>query len=290
MSRLPDPIRETIALPGGEMALLRWPNAGAPRLVFAHANGFCAMAAAPMLARLANRFDIVAPDLRGHGRTALPADPATHRSWKVYADDLLLLNAALDRPAAFLAGHSMGATSSLLAASRMDDPPPLALVEPVILPPPLYLAARTPAWGLFKRSMSIAKAARKRSRAWPDRAAVRTRYKAKPNFARWDDAALDGYLEDGLAETADGVALSCSPEWEAANYEAQGHDPFAAARRIGERARAFRAEHGSTLIGAGALRRRGVRIDAQAGIGHLAVMEDPARVADWIASVWDETR
>lgn len=113
-----EPARDTIRLPDGEMALLHWPAQDRPRLVFAHANGFCASAYRQMLSRLAHRFDIIAMDLRGHGRTRLPADPAAHTSWDLYADDLAALYATLDRPPDLLAGHSMGAASSLMAAAR----------------------------------------------------------------------------------------------------------------------------------------------------------------------------
>ena len=289
-SDIPVPVRDTLPGPGGETALLRWPAPGKPRLVFAHANGFCASAARRMLAGLSAQFDIVAPDLRGHGRTTLPADPARHQSWDVYADDLAALYAALDRPPDLLAGHSMGASSTLLAASRMAAPPTLALVEPVVLPGAVALAARTPAWGLFKRSMAISKTARNRTRAWPDREAVLQRYREKPNFARWAPGVLEDYLADGLRETQDGVTLSCGPDWEAANYEAQAHDLRAAMGRIRAPVRVFKAAHGSTVLDPRALSRRGARVDAMDGVGHLAVMEQPDHVADWISRVWEETR
>lgn len=289
-SDIPAPVRDSLPLQDGEMALLRWPAPGKPRLVFAHANGFCANANRRMLTVLAERFDIVAPDLRGHGRTRLPADPATHRSWNVYADDLLALYAALDRPPDFLAGHSMGAASTLLAASRMDAPPPLALVEPVILPWSVALAAHTPAWPLFKRSMAISRTARRRTRAWPDRDAVLARYQTKSNFARWAPGVLQDYLRDGLSETADGVALACDPEWEAANYEAQAHDLLGAARRLRAAVRALKAAHGSTVLNSAGLERCRVRVDAMDGVGHLAVMEQPERTAAWISKVWEESR
>jgi len=272
------------------MALLRWPAPGKPRLVFAHANGFCASAARRMLAGLSADFDIVAPDLRGHGRTTLPADPSGLRSWNLHADDLLTLYAALDRPPDLLAGHSMGASATLLAASGMDAPPPLALVEPVVLPAAAAFWARTPLWAVFKRRMPLSKAARRRARAWSSREAVLERYRAKPTFARWSPGVLEDYLGDGLVETGDGVRLACDPDWEAANYEAQGHDLLGAARRIAGPVRAFKAQHASTLINAQSIADRGVSVERMDGVGHLAVMEQPARVAAWIRQVWEESR
>lgn len=287
-SDIPAPIRDTLALPGGELALLRWPAPEKPRLIFAHANGFCASANRRMLAGLGETFDIVAPDLRGHGRTTLPADPARHTSWDIYADDLLALFAALDRPPDLLAGHSMGASAMLLAASRMASPPPLALVEPVVLPVSAALAARTPFWPFFKANMAISKTARRRTRAWTARSDALERYRAKPNFARWAPGVLEDYLGDGLAETADGVTLACDPDWEAANYEAQAHDLIGAADAVTAPVRVFKAQHGSTVLNPGALARRGAGVERMDGVGHLAVMEQPDRVAAWIRQVWEE--
>ncbi|MFP4518259.1 MAG: alpha/beta fold hydrolase [Oceanicaulis sp.] len=283
------PIRDTLALSEGEVAVLRWPARDKPRLVFAHANGFCASAARRMLAALSDSFDILAPDLRGHGRTRLPAAPSSHKSWAVYARDLAQVYAGLDRPPDFLAGHSMGASSTLLAAAGLKTAPPLALIEPVVLPGPVALSARTPVWGLVKRSMKISKIARNRTSAWPDIDAVRERYRAKPNFARWAPGVLEDYLSDGLVETSGGVALACEPAWEAANYEAQAHDLLAAMRDVQTPVRVFKAEHGSTVLNAKGLARRGAAIDLMDGVGHLAVMEQPERAAAWVRQVWEES-
>jgi Lysophospholipase len=191
-----EPVRDMIDLPGGAMALLRWPMADGPRLLFAHANGFCASAYIQMLGGLAGRFDIVAMDLRGHGRTTLPADPSTHVSWDVYADDLAVLCERLDRRPDLMAGHSMGAASSLMAAARMDAPPPLALVEPVVLPALVYAAYRTPLRPLIRKRIGMGDLARKRTNGWPDRESVAARYRERSTFSDWAPGAVEDYLTD----------------------------------------------------------------------------------------------
>lgn len=278
-----EPVRTQFQLEDGVMAAWRWPNRGAPVLVFAHANGFNGGAYRRMLGHLADRFEIIAPDLRGHGRTTLPADPRTHRSWDVYASDLLALYDRLDRRPDLLAGHSMGASSTLLAAARMETPPPLALVEPVVLPQALYRMARTPLWPLFKSRIKMGVQARARSNGWPDRDSVLARYQSRPTFARWADGVLSDYLEDGLTSAADGVQLSCDPHWEAANFEGQAHDLIKAARKIGSRARVLRASQGSTVINVKGLTRHGVTVEAIEG-AHLLAMEQPERTAAWLAT------
>ena len=280
------PVRTQLPLDDGVMAAWHWPNPGAPLLVFAHANGFNGGVYRQVLTPLADRFEIIAPDLRGHGRTTLPADPRTHVSWDIYARDLLALYAHLDRTPAMLAGHSMGASSTLLAASRMRQSPPLALIEPVVLPPSLYRLARSPLWRFIKGTIKQGQMARKRTNSWPDTASVIARYKTRPTFARWAEGVLEDYLEDGLNQTPAGVSLSCNPEWEAANFEGQAHNLLKAARLVGDKASVLKASKGSTVINARGLIHRSARVDPIEG-GHLAPMEQPRPVSDWLRQVAD---
>ena len=275
-------VRDMIELPDGRMALLRWPAPERPRLVFAHANGFCASAYTAMLTRLAGRFDIVAMDLRGHGRTSLPADPATHTGWDIYADDIAAVCTRLDRAADLMAGHSMGGAASLMAAARLENPPPLALVEPVVLPALIYAAYATALRPIIKKRIGMGDLARKRTNGWPDRDAVAARYRERATFADWAPGVVEDYLEDGLTETENGVMLACDPQWEAANFEAQRHDVLGPARKIGARARVLKAERRSTVWNAKGLTARGVIVDPLPGAGHLAPMSDPEAVAGWI--------
>lgn len=269
----------------GMMSARVWSNPGAPILVFAHANGFCASAYDQMLTPLADRFDIVAPDLRGHGRTRLPADPDTHRSWDIHAADLRALYAQLPGCPAILSGHSMGAVSTLLAAAQMEANPVLALVEPVIPPLSFNLVARWPGHNPLKGRFGLAKQARRRANGWPDRAAAAQRYRRHKAFASWAPGVLEDYLADGLAEDENGVHLACDPQWEAANYEAQGHDYLRAARIVSSHVHVLKAQTGSTVFNQAGLKRRGVSVERIDGVSHLVPMEAPLRVAEWIAGI-----
>lgn len=275
---------KVFALPDGAVSARVWANPGKPFLLFLHANGFCASAYRQLLAPLAADYEIVAPDLRGHGRTTLPADAQTHRSWDIYADDQVALMSHWGRIPDVMAGHSMGATTALLTAARLETVPRLALVEPVLLPRPVYWVARSPLHALNRNRMPIARQARRRRNGWADRDAAVARYEKHPGFRRWAGGVVADYMTDGLKdEPAGGVALACDPLWEAANYEAQGHDLAGAARRAGARASVLKAEHGSTVMRPGLLTRHGARLDRLDGVGHLAPMEAPARVSAWLA-------
>ncbi|ABI65965.1 alpha/beta fold hydrolase [Maricaulis maris] len=281
----PAPQRFRHALPDGHLAGLAWPAPDKPRLVFIHANGFCASAYRSVLSRLAADFDILAPDLRGHGTSRLPVDPDRHHNWHIYVRDICAWLGALDRPADALAGHSMGAIIAMMSAARQDQPTSLALVEPVVMPSIVYLTARSPFRGIMRGRIAIANAARKRYDGWPARSDAAKRYARHKTFRNWADGVLDDYLEDGLMSDGEGgVRLSCNPMWEAANYEAQGHDIGASLDQASGPIHVLKAEHASTIINRRALTGRGIGIDLLAGAGHLAPMEAPGPVADWIAT------
>ena len=281
----------------GTLAGLRWPNAGRPPLLFCHATGFCASAYQQMLGLLAPRFDIFALDMRGHGRTALPAQARALRSWDDYARDVAAFLDRQDRPGWTLAGHSLGAVVSCLAVQGRErgrepgrgDVAALRLIEPVAMPSLVACVARTPFWRFLGPRAPLAGQAARRRRDWPSRAEVMAAYEGKALFRDWAPGVLADYLEDGLEETADGVRLACEPAWEAATFSALAHDFWGAARRAGGAVDVpvgvLAADDGSTTVRRGArarLRRLGIRVTPAAGLGHLAPMQDPARCARFI--------
>lgn len=289
---------QTASLPGGTVSLRVWSNPGKPRLAFLHANGFCASAYRQVFEKLAGDYEIWAPDLRGHGATTLPADAGMHRSWGIYVTDMMALWGQLGFVPDAMAGHSMGATTALMTAARLAREgrtiPALALIEPVILPRPVYWLARSPVFALNRNRMPIARQARRRRNGWPDREAARLRYAKHPGFARWAPGVLEDYLEGGLKAAGEGagngnrggegkVILACDPAWEAANYEAQAHNPDAAARLVAGRAHVLQAGHGSTLMRPRALTRYGARLTRMDDLGHLAPMQAPDRIAAWLS-------
>jgi pimeloyl-ACP methyl ester carboxylesterase len=283
--------RFSVDIGEGAIAGWRWPNAGAPPLIFSHATGFCASAYKKMLQRLAGGFDVYAIDLRGHGRTGLPTDPARLRNWMIYARDL---RAFLDRLAASaggapkwtLAGHSCGAVVSVLAARGRRDVAALVLVEPVAMPPTAAFAARLPFWRAKARRFPLVKGALARRAEWPDRDDVFKSYERKRLFSTWAGGVLEDYLEDGLVETETGVRLACAPPWEAATFAAHGHDFWGAVAAAPAPITVLgAADKSSTLFGRAPRRfeRRGAIVQRLHGVSHLLPLENPEAAADFIA-------
>ena len=280
------PTRIRVSLGDGEIAGWRWANENAPALLFCHATGFCASAYKQMLQRLSPDFDIYALDMRGHGRTSLPADPAHLRSWRVYARDV---GAFLDAHAGrrwVLAGHSLGAITVALAAQGRGDVYALALIEPVAIPRAVAFAASTPLWRILgPRSPMASRAARRRSE-WKNRLEVMQSYGRKTLFADWQSGVLADYLEDGLTEIEGGaVRLSCDPRWEAATFAAL-RAPFAGmiARQLAPVSILAGRLNDTTMYARARRRcvREGASLTESAQVSHLAPMQNPSVCAEFI--------
>ena len=283
----------TIAVPDGTVAGYRTGVEGAPPLLFCHANGFCASAYRRLLTALGSHYDCLAIDLRGHGRTQLPAVARGHEDWSVYACDIA---AVLDVAASdlgmsgkwFLAGHSLGAISLVLASADERLPPVagLLLIEPVIPPLSFRLVARSPLWPFIGRKIPLMKGAFNRRAHWPSRADAAAHYARKPIFARMADGVLGDYLADGLKDAQDGngVVLACEPEWEGANFMAQGHKVIPALRALQVPVRVLAASRGSTVSigGRRALKSIGARIEIAPETSHLIALEDIDRCATFL--------
>lgn len=228
-------LRRTLSLSDGVVSFLEWegPPDG-PLLLFLHANGFNAPTYRAMLAPLADRFRIVAPDLRGHGSTRLPCDPRTG-NWTLYRDDVFRFLDVLGKRPAVLAGHSMGATVGLMAAAvRPDIADALVLAEPVLRTDAIAayaLFARL--LGLEDRLLARVGPAKRRRAQFSSREDAFKAYRGRGAFRTWPEAAVSGYVEGGLVPDAAGFTLACTPAWEAKLYSIF---PFGLAR-LGSRVR-----------------------------------------------------
>ena len=245
-------------------------------LVFLHANGFNALTYRSILAPLAP-LRILAIDQRGHGATTLSTDTEGRTTWHDFRDDLLALLAALDLNNVVLAGHSMGGTSSLLAAAEAPGVVRrLVLLDPVILPPNM----RVEAAGEANRPTSMIEAARRRRAVFPSRSAALSAYHGRGAFKTWTGDTLADFVAGGFRDLQSGeVALACDPAWEASSYAAQAHDPWEAFRRSVCKIHILRAEHQSTCRMEGRideLTASGrISIETIAGTSHFLPMERP---------------
>lgn len=271
-----------------ELALLDWGGEG-PLALLHHANGFCAAVWAPVAEHLRTRFRVIAYDARGHGDSTQPHDRDAYL-WKNFPEDLTALAEALLRegpwPSVALgAGHSFGGTSIAVAAARRPELfERIALLDPVLPPPPDALAP--PPAALAGRSPNfMAEGARRRRHLWPSAQAVLEAWSRSGHpFSTWDRRSLELYVREGFRARGDGqLELKCPGEIEATIYERNGTmDPHSSAPLVRVPAlvvRGARSHFPRELIERFA---RAIPLGRfeEVDAGHLLVMEAPEAVAE----------
>jgi pimeloyl-ACP methyl ester carboxylesterase len=276
--------RLSYEIPGGRMAGIAFgAERPTPDIVFLHATGFNARTYRSLLEPLGEKFYVVALDARGHGLSTLPARTWGYTSWRRHRDDLIAVLEHFTAPVT-LAGHSMGATVSLLTAGKRTDlVAGLALLEPVILPASGYAAAQIPLAPLVQRmTMPLATGAARRRARFDSREAAIAGFTGRGVFKTFPDEVVADYVADGLIEDErGGFKLACAPKYEAATYCAQRHDPWEALRKVTDPLVLLRAEHTSTISEAAMHRVAAIKPDARVatveGAGHMLPMERPDR-------------
>jgi pimeloyl-ACP methyl ester carboxylesterase len=195
------------------------PPRGLPLLHVLHGYGLCARTYTPMLAPLADRFDLWLCDAQGHGDS-----DAGERFLGWNANAAMAARAfRAHHPApsvpVFAVGHSFGGVLTALMAAA--DPAlfrRIALLDPVIYTPAVAamvaLLERTGLQGL----LPLVRATRRRRTHWASRDEALARFRGRGVFADWEDAALRAYVEHGLREDGDGITLKCPPAIEAAIF------------------------------------------------------------------------
>jgi pimeloyl-ACP methyl ester carboxylesterase len=278
--------RLSLAIHGGVMAGLKWTytedKSSETALIFLHANGFCASAYRNLLSGLCEQTGrtIVALDLRGHGRSQLPDNPDKQDSWNSHAGDIAEALSLIAPRGAVLAGHSMGATSGLLATALVPHlVNGLCLFDPVLAPRAFYLYAKLPwVFDNWRRHFPMARNAAKRRAIFASREEAVAAYTGRGAFKSWPATTIADYCEDGFTDTPDGnVTLSCAPAFEAACFAGQRHDPFKAMRAISGPARLLRAGRGSTTAALviPKLERCAISVETIAATSHFLPMERP---------------
>ncbi|MFI4966519.1 MAG: alpha/beta fold hydrolase [Caulobacterales bacterium] len=286
-----EPRERMIPLPtrGGAMAALDFGPTDRPvDIVFSHANGFNGRTYRTILQPLTADLRILALDLRGHGASTLPTAIEGRAGWLEFRDDLLALLAAACEAPVVLAGHSMGGTSSLLAAAA--EPAgvrALALFDPVIFPAEAQAGAATP-------ESPLAAGALRRRAAFASRQAAYDAYLGRGAFRTWSAAQVADYVAAGFHDSGAGeVTLACAPAWEASNFRTHNYDPWAAFRASRCSIRILRAAEASTFrldgreaeLADEAFQDGGrITVDTVPGTTHFLPMERPDLVRRTLAA------
>ncbi|MEL6768422.1 MAG: alpha/beta hydrolase [Pseudomonadota bacterium] len=105
------PVRqyEIESAPGLRIAMRETGPEDAPPILFLHGWSQSALSWRPQFeGRLAGRFRLVAPDLRGHGASSKPEDPSAYATGKGWAADIAAIIAHLAPARPVVVGWSMG--------------------------------------------------------------------------------------------------------------------------------------------------------------------------------------
>ncbi|MEM7663113.1 MAG: alpha/beta hydrolase [Pseudomonadota bacterium] len=228
--------------PDGEIAAMEFGDPAADlSCLFLHATGFNAMTYQSILAPLGLRARVAALDIRGHGKTTLPASRRL-ASWHKLRDDVIDWLEHYAPGGVVLGGHSMGGCVALLVAGKRPDlVRGLVLADPVILSPRIYRNLHLiPFVRLTMTRSRMSRNARRRRPSFPSVDAAKESYASKETFKSWREPFLDDYLLDGLERTDDGSlqsanqvwSLACSPQFEAAIFAAQRNRPWGALKKV----------------------------------------------------------
>lgn len=187
-----------------------------PSLHFAHANAYPPGSYRRMLEILAGSHRIKCI----HWLPLVQPDHHPHfRNWHELIPDLVkFIESELDPPV-LAAGHSMGATLTMMTAVRRPDLfRALALIDPVLLPLryilPLRIAPRR-----WARRVPIIRKALGRPDRWQTQQQAFEFHRRARAFARLDDESLWDYIRAGTRKSGDGRwTLSFPKDWEARIY------------------------------------------------------------------------
>lgn len=212
-------IRQTLPTARGPQSALLSTSAGAsaPWLHFGHAAGMHAHLYIRLLTPLADRFNIVAADFRGHGESPFPIDDRPANTWQDLADDTMALLDALSLQApVWLMGHSLGAVSGLVALEQHPD----RLAGLLLLDPPLLKAHSVPDFSEanLARAIPLVRQSLGRRPHFPDRDSILARYRGRGVFTNFSEDDLAAYVDGGFAPGPHGLHLRCTPHWEAATF------------------------------------------------------------------------
>lgn len=196
-----------VPVPGGQLALARWPaeDPGAPVVLALHGITANGLSWARVAHHLAGRATLVAPDLRGRGRSGRLPGPY---GIAAHADDMAAVVDALGVGRVVLTGHSMGAFAAALTAVRHPDlPAGLLLVDGGVgFPVPAGLDPDELITSVIGPAM------RRLSMTFPDREAYRAFWQSHPAFAGCWSPWVDAYIQRDLVGQEPELRSSCSLE------------------------------------------------------------------------------
>ena len=192
-----------------------------PGIYFSHANGFNGLTYKTLLNKISLNQKIISYDLRGHGKSTVPAEPEKLKSWQRYRDDLISILEKNNEPSTLI-GHSLGGTTSLLVAfKRPELVSKIILIDPVLLPLTYWLGTKAvQSIGLIEKVHPMVKGALVRKKTWVSKEEAFQYFSGKKLFRKVIPEAINDYIDGGMKKINENLyELNCSPKWEAATFK-----------------------------------------------------------------------
>lgn len=258
---------------------------GKPLLHFIHGNGFCGRAYEPMLALLAEDFDLWLCDMQGHGDSDHGGDfVGWNHNAELAVEAFVAGCPQFGNVPRFACGHSFGGvlTSLILAAH-----PPLferaVLLDPVLFPQRQILLRSLFGWLLPN---PLVDATRKRRTQWQDAEEAFARLSGRGIFKGWEEAALRAYIQHAMQEVpGQGVTLKCLPSREIEIFESMPRGLWQALAKIEAPVRLIHGDSTYPFVSQSAQRlaelNGQVSVDVVPG-GHCFMQQHPALTAQQV--------
>jgi pimeloyl-ACP methyl ester carboxylesterase len=194
-----------IDVDGTRLHYLHWDAPGPPVLII-HGNTHAGGVYAPLGARLASDFEVLALDLRGHGLSGKPDD----YSWSAFRHDVAGLLDKLDLRDLVIVAHSRGGGVTLLSsAARPDRVRAVVAYEPTL--PPSISGIMAPGETAESRAAQFVARAENRRSTFPSRDDVYRHFKGRGAFKDWQDEYLHAFVQHCAIETEGGDVELVSP-------------------------------------------------------------------------------
>lgn len=173
----------------------------------------------PFLEPLFKGYDILSPDLPGHGESRWNG---RIEAWVDLANYYIahFEKSPPEKPMIAM-GHSIGGiVIMLMAIQRPEWFKKIILLDPVLLPKRILGLIRVLNFLSLTHIIPLAKAANRRKNHFQDREIAQKHYAKKKIFSRWEPRFLEAYVETCLREDGNGeFQLSCAPQLESSIYQ-----------------------------------------------------------------------
>ena len=206
----PIPHGKFVSANGIKHHYLSWGETSLTPIILLHGIGLSSSVWNWTAKRLADQYNVLCFDMRGHGDSE---KPVSGYEFTDLATDLLEIIKTLELSKPLIVGHSAGGSAAIIAHSR----------EPGLLGPSLIIDSRVGgSRELSSRPEMQERPARTRRKRliWDSRENMREDYRNRSVFRSWNEEIFDDYINGSTNLLPDGQSeLKCPPEIEATLYE-----------------------------------------------------------------------